>query len=493
MFEVKLNVLGIIFFVVFCLNILCVLAMIFVERKKPQIIVSWLIVLTFLPILGFLLYILIGSGLSYKTKRMLKKKRLYQKEYDEFITKQKETLQERKYKSREEKNYSDLLMFNLNNSKSAYYENNNIRIFTNGKDKINALKKDLKNAKHSINLLYYIFANDEVGNEIMDILIQKAQQGVKVKLLYDSVGCLKTKRSFYKKLVKAGGEVAEFFPPLFGIRLFNLKMNYRNHRKIAIIDGKIAYTGGINIRDDHMGKNKKLSPWRDTHIRITGDAVYGFQSAFFNDWRYCKKYGSNFQKLLEEGYFTSTRNTGKTGVQVITSGPESDEQSIKASLLKMILSAKENIYIQTPYFIPDEVMLSALNVASMSGVKIHLMIPAIPDKKFVYMATLSYVKELLNYGPNVNIYLYNGFIHSKVVIIDNKVASIGTCNFDNRSFALNFEINAFLYGEEIANQNVTIFENDIKNCKKIDKLYFKRKPWYSKMAQAFFRLFSPLL
>lgn len=488
-----MNILGLIVFIVFCINILCVLAMIFVERKKPQIIVSWLVVLTFLPILGFILYILIGSGLSYKTRKMIKKKRLYQKEYDEFILKQKANLQDRKYKNKEEENFSDLLIFNINNSNSAYFRHNDVRVFTNGEDKIASLKKDLKNAKHSINMLYYIFANDEVGNEIMDILIEKAQQGVKVKLLYDSVGCLKTKRSFYKKLEKAGGEVAEFFPPLFGIRLINFKMNYRNHRKIVVIDGKIAYTGGINIRDDHMGRKKKLSPWRDTHIRLVGDAVYGFQSAFFNDWRYCKKMGSNFESLYNEGYFVPNRNAGETGAQVITSGPEYDDQPIKEAFLKMILSAKEKIYIQTPYFIPDEVMLSALNVARMSGVEINLMIPLIPDKKVVYMATLSYVKELLNFGNNVNVYLYNGFIHSKVVMIDDKVVSIGTCNFDNRSFALNFEINAFLYGEEASKQNIAIFENDITNSKKIDKTYFKRKPWYSKMAQAFFRLFSPLL
>lgn len=488
-----MNILGLIIFIIFCLNILCIFTMIFIERKKPQVIVSWLILLSFFPIIGFIFYILIGSGLSYKTKKMLKKKKLYKKEYDEFVLKQKENLQDKKYKNSEEKNYSDLLMFNLNNSNSAYFKHNNVRIFTNGNDKILALKKDLKNAKHSINMLYYIFADDEVGNEIMDILIEKAQEGVKVKLLFDSVGCLKTKRKFFKKLEKAGGEIAEFFPPLFGIRLINLKMNYRNHRKIVVIDGKIAYSGGINIRDDHMGKKNKLSPWRDTHLRITGDAVYGFQSAFFNDWRYCKKMGPNFEKLWQEGYFNTKKSDGEIGAQIITSGPENDEQAIKEAFIKMILSAKEKIYIQTPYFIPDEVMISALHLAIKSGVEINIMIPAIPDKKFVYMATLSYVKELINLNSNVNVYLYNGFIHSKVVAIDDKVVSIGTCNFDNRSFALNFEINTFLYGEDIVEKNIKIFENDITNSKKVDKAYFKRKPWYSKLAQAFFRLFSPLL
>ena len=216
-------------------------------------------------------------------------------------------------------------------------------------------------------------------------------------------------------------------------------------------------------------------------------------SAFFNDWRFCKKMGSNFETLFKKGYFPASRVKGTTGAQVITSGPELSEQPIKTAYLKMILGAKESIYIQTPYFVPDEVILNALRVAAMSGVKINLMIPAKPDKKFVYMATLSHANELITYGENVNIYLYDGFIHSKVFIVDDKVASIGTCNFDNRSFALNFEITACLYGQEITKINKLIFENDLINCKKIDENYFKRKPWYSKLSQAIFKLFSPLL
>ena len=488
-----MDILGIIIFVCFCVNILLVFTMIFIERKKPQLIVSWLIILTFLPIVGFFFYVLIGSGLSYKTRKMLKKKRIFTKEYESFINEQKARLTKINNTNDAEKNFSDLLLFNLNNASSAYFKHNDVRIFTNGNDKIVALKKDILNAKHSINLLYYIFANDEIGNEIMDLLIEKARQGVKVKLLYDSVGSLKTKKHFFKKLVKAGGEIAEFFPPLFGIRLINLKMNYRNHRKIAIIDGKIAYTGGINIRDDHMGRKKRLSPWRDTHVRIVGDAVYGLQCAFFNDWRYCTKNSQSFQQLYDEGYFVKSRSSGEIGAQIITSGPENSQQEIKDAFVKMILSAKEKIYIQTPYFIPDEVVLSALNYARMSGVEINLIIPKVPDKKIVYMATLSHVKELISYGDRINVYLYNGFIHSKMIMIDNKVVSIGSCNFDNRSFSLNFELNAFLYGDEICSKFQTIYTNDVSNSTKLEMMYFKRKPWYSKLAQAFFRLFSPLL
>ena len=337
-----MSVLAILIITVFCVNILCVLTMIFVERKKPHTIVSWFMVLNLLPILGFIIYGIVGSGLSYKTKRMLKKKRLYAKSYEEFVKEQKQLFSSRNI-SDEEKEYLDLMLFNLNNSNSSYLKNNSVRVFLNGEDKIVSLKKDLLRAKHSINLLYYIFAGDEVGCEIMDILIAKAKEGVKVKLLYDSVGCLKTSRKFFKKLVEAGGEVAEFFPLLFGFRLFNFKANYRNHKKIAVIDGKIGYTGGINIRDDHMGKSKRLCPWRDTHIKIVGNAVHELQIAFFNDWRYCKNINSSMNNLVKEGYFPRLGEYGKVGCQVITSGPDLPNQPIKESLLKMILSAKDKI------------------------------------------------------------------------------------------------------------------------------------------------------
>ena len=483
-------VLAILLLTIFCVNILCVLTMIFVERKKPTMIVSWFMLLNFLPIIGFIIYVLVGSGLSYKTKKMLRKKRLHAKEYEEFVREQKQLFSSRNITDNE-KEYLDLMLFNLNNSNCSFFKNNFVRVFLNGEDKIISLKKDLEKAKHSINLLYYIFADDQVGKEIMEILVRKAKEGVKVKLLVDSIGSMRTKRSFLKQLSKAGGEIAEFFPPLFGLRLFNFKANYRNHKKIVVIDGKIGYTGGINIRDDHMGRSKRLSPWRDTHIKIVGNAVHDLQIAFFNDWRYSKNIGDSMNNLISEGYFPKLGTYGTVGCQIVTSGPDLPNQPIKESLLKMILSAKENIYIQTPYFIPDEALLSALKIAKLSGVDIKIMIPAKPDKKFVYCATLSYVKDLLSTG--IEFYRYDGFLHSKTVIIDNKVVSIGSCNFDNRSFALNFELTAFLFDKTFVEQNLNYFNVDLTYCKKIEKSFFKRKIYFNKFTQAFVRLFSPLL
>lgn len=485
-----MSVLSILILTVFSVNILCILTMIFVERKKPHTIVAWFMLLNLFPIGGFIIYGLVGSGLSYKTKRMLKKKRLQAKEYEEFVKEQKQLFSSRNI-SEEEKSFLDLMLFNLNNSHCSYFKNNSVREFLNGEDKIISLKKDLERAKHSINLLYYIFADDEVGHEIMEILVRKAKEGVKVKVVFDSVGCLKTKRKFFKELKAAGGEIAEFFPLLFGFRLFNFKANYRNHKKIAVIDGKIGYTGGINLRDDHMGKSKKLTPWRDTHIKIVGNAVHDLQVAFFNDFRYCKNINASMNNLISEGYFPRMGSYGEVGCQIITSGPDLPNQPIKESLLKMILTAKDKIYIQTPYFIPDEEMLSALKIANMSGVDIKVMIPSKPDKKFVYNVTLSYVKDLIPSG--IQFYMYDGFLHSKSIIIDDRVVSIGSCNFDNRSFALNFEISAFLFNKEFVDQNLNYFLVDISHSVKIEKDFFKRKLIFNKFTQAFVRLFAPLL
>lgn len=412
---------------------------------------------------------------------------IQQKEYFEIIEKQKSFFLK---KIKNSKHYESIL-FNLNNSNSAYFENNSVKLFLNGKNKIDSLKKDLLKAKHSINILYYIFSNDEVGSDIMKILIKKAKEGVKIKLLYDSIGSFKTKKNFFNKLKKTGGEIAEFFPPIWGFKFFNLRANYRNHRKIVVIDGKIGYVGGINIRDDHMGKKEKLYPWRDTHIRIYGDSVYSLQTAFFNDWNYSTNNKISIKKLKEQGFFPKTYSKGSVGLQVITSGPESKNQFIKESLIKIILSAKKQINIQTPYFIPDEFMINSLIMAKKSGVEINIIIPSKADKSFVYNATLSYVKDLIHSG--INFYMYNGFMHAKMIVVDESIVSIGTCNLDNRSFSLNFEINSFLYNDLFAQQCSYAFKEDLQNSVKIEKLFFKRKPWINNIAQTFFRLFSPLL
>lgn len=475
------------FIVVVCINFLLMISMVFLEKRKPENIIAWLTALTFLPIIGFLFYIVFGSGLSVRTRRMIKKKRISERDIIRNI-KGIQTLEEAKVDGILK---DDQELVSLCYSYGSYpLPGNDIKIYTNGSDKLADLKKDLLNAKKSINIEYYIFANDKTGNDIMKILCQKASEGVDVKLIYDSIGSRKAPRRFFKKLEDAGGQVGEFFPPFMHIRLINLKLNYRNHRKVVVVDGKIGYTGGINIRNDHLGLDKKLKPWRDTHIRVEGAGVYALQNIFLDDWRYCKNDNTPLRLYLENGYFPSPTIKGNATTQLVTSGPDSAVPKILEAYVKMITNAKKRVYIQTPYFIPDDVFISALRIAVKSGIDVRIMVPKIPDKKTVYLATLSYLKEVAELG--IKIYLYNGFLHSKTLLVDDNKLSIGTCNTDNRSFRLNFEDTVIIYSKELNKQHRDIFEDDIKHSQQVDLNYFKKKRWLTKILQAVMHLFSAI-
>lgn len=469
------------------LNFLIMISMIFIERRKLSSVISWVTVLTFLPIIGFLFYVVFGSGLSIRVRRMIANHKLYGLEYDQKIMKYLEDGQ----KSFEyDKDLISIIKCCYTYG-SILCPQNDVKIFTNGQDKLKALLEDIENAKSSINIEYYIFADDQTGKQVMNALIKKAKEGVKVKLIYDSIGCLGAPRRFFRKLKKAGGEIAEFFPPFAYVRMINLKMNYRNHKKIVVIDGEIAYTGGINIKDDHMGKSKKLYPWRDTHIRITGTGVYPLQTIFLNDWRYLKKENYPSSYYMKQGLFPEPIINGDAYLQVVVSGPDSPVQNIKETYIKLITNAKKEILIQTPYFIPDESFMSALRIALASGVKIKIMVPAKPDHRTVYWVTQSYLKEFVELG--VDIYFYDGFLHSKTLVVDDNILSIGTCNLDNRSFGLNFEDTVILYSKKLNQEYKEYYKEDLKHCKQGDILYFKKKLFLTKFAQAIFRLFSPIL
>jgi len=471
--------------VIACLNFFMLLVMIFLEKKKPQSIGSWIALLTFLPIIGFLIYVVFGSGLSPHVRRMIKKKAISEHDIIKNIDGI-QTLEQAKTDGLYKEDRGLLTL--CYNSGSYPCPGNSVRIYNWGKDKLADLKKDIKNAKYSINIEYYIFANDKTGKEIMDLLCKRAKAGVDVKLIYDSIGCRKTPRRFFKRLVKAGGQVAEFFPPLFHIRALNLKVNYRNHRKIVVIDGMIAYTGGINIRDDHMGLHKRLTPWRDTSIRLEGSGAYALQNIFLDDWRYCKNDNTPPAVYLENGSFPKPQIYGDVTAQVLSSGPDSNIQKIKEVFVSLITNAKSRVYIQTPYFVPDDVFISALRIAIKSGVDVRIMVPNIPDKKTVYLVTLSYLKEMAEAG--VKIYLYNGFLHSKTILVDDNKLSIGTCNTDNRSFGLNFEDTAILYSTELNRQYAETFAKDMKKSYEVGESYFKKKRWLTRFLQAIFRLLS---
>jgi cardiolipin synthase len=286
--------------------------------------------------------------------------------------------------------------------------------------------------------------------------------------------------------MEAGGQVAFFFPPNF--KFLNMKLNYRNHRKIVVIDGEIGYIGGFNIGKEYLGMKKKFGYWRDTHLRVLGGCVQDINARFLMDWRFASKE----ELVLSEAYYSTIIKAGCTGVQIVSSGPDEGKSQVKRGYMKMITSARKNIYIQTPYFVPDNSILESLKMAAQSGVDVKLMIPCMPDHMFVYWATYAYAGELINSGARVFIY-DKGFLHAKTMVVDGQVASIGSANFDVRSFKLNFEANAFLFDEEEAYKMEAIFETDMANCHELTKSVYRSRGIPIKFKESIARLLTDLL
>jgi cardiolipin synthase len=365
---------------------------------------------------------------------------------------------------------------------------NKISVFTSGLEKYDALYGDISNAKKSVHLLYFTFNADYVGMRFINLLAEKAAAGVEVRLLYDTIGNFPYRLSHYKNITDAGGKVFRFFP------LINIfKVNYRNHRKIAVIDGRIAYTGGINVSKSYVGGHMRAKPWRDTHVRITGSGVNAFQERFLLDWIHISKEKFNFNDVkVQQEYFPvpSPEDMGTVALQAVSSGPDVDGELIKYGYIKMINNAKRSLYLQTPYFIPDEAFLIALRLAVNSGVDVKIIMPGVPDKPFVYLISRSYLKELLQAG--IKVYLYNGFIHSKMIVMDGEVTTIGSANIDIRSFLLDFEINAFMFDEGFSARCEQIFLNDLNNSVEFTKDQIKDGV-ITRLVETVVKILSPLL
>ncbi|MEJ8554359.1 cardiolipin synthase [Tepidibacter sp. Z1-5] len=472
--------------VVLILNILFAIAIIFLERKKPSATLAWLMLLLLIPNIGFIVYLLFGRNLS--RKKIFEIKPEEANSINTFLENQKLQLQNNSLKFNDPsiENYKDMVYMHLTHSESIFTQNNNIEIFTDGNDKFEALIKSIQNAKDHIHMVYFIIKNDSLGRKIVNELTKKAKEGVEIRFLYDAIGSHSLPRSFFKDLKAAGGQTIAFFPIV--IPFLNLKINYRNHRKIAVIDGVEGFIGGFNIGDEYLSLNKKMGYWRDTHIKIKGDAVHMLQTRFLLDWR-----SAHNKKLeIKPKYFPKITSNGNSGVQIISSGPDSEWEQIKYGYIKMINSAKENIYIQTPYFVPDESILHALKLASLSGVDVKVMIPNKPDHMFVYWASSSYASELLKAGAKCYIY-DKGFIHAKTIVVDGKIASVGTANMDVRSFKLNFEVNAFIYDSVISNEFKSIFEKDMNDCTEVTQEMYNNRHLIIKFKESISRLLSPIL
>lgn len=472
--------------ILFILNILLAIIVIFLERKNPTSTLAWLMVLLLLPDIGFILYLIFGQNLS--RQKLFKLKIEEDQMLHELLLEQHSHLENNEIQFNDEsiKNYKDMIHMHLINSDSIFTQDNEVEIFTDGKEKFDALIKSIESARNHIHMVYYIMKNDSLSKRIVDSLTKKAKEGVEVRLLYDAVGGRSLPRNFFKDFKSAGGRVTSFFPSK--LPLINFRINYRNHRKLAIIDGKYGFIGGFNIGNEYLGLNKKMGYWRDTHLKIKGSAVQMIQSRFILDWRYASKeiigYNSEYYPIID--------NVGKIGIQIVSSGPDSEQEQIKNGYLKMINSAKESIYIQTPYFIPDGSVLEALKIASLSGIDVRLMIPNKPDHIFVYWATYSYVGELLKAGARIFVY-DKGFLHAKTIVVDGKLASVGTANIDVRSFKLNFEVNAFIYDTNTSCKLKNIFEEDLNYCTELTSELYKKRSFIIKFKESISRLLSPIL
>lgn len=471
---------------------------ILLENRDPSKTVAWLLIFILLPGIGLITYAIFGRNLReikiFKTQKLansIKEEKLFKnlEEINKIIRLEQDTITISKFLKNNEEDNARLKIISLllNTGMFPFTTNNKIDVFVDGNEKFNSLIRDIENAKDHIHLEYFIIKDSEIGRKIKELLIKKSKENVKIRILYDDVGCWRFwfHRKFFNEMKSYGIEIVPFLPTKFPI--IGGKLNYRNHRKIVVIDGQIGYTGGINIGDEYMGRNKKFGYWRDTHIRIEGTSVYMLQMTFLIDWYYNTK-----EVLLDKKYFPKLGSFGNSMMQVVASGPDSDWEAIHYAYFLAICQAKRSIYIETPYFIPDESIIRALKSAALSGVDVRIIFPKIADHKIVNTASYSYFDDILKSGGKV--YLYNkGFIHSKVIIIDNIIASTGSANMDLRSFMLNFEINAFIYDENVIELMKEDFFEDMKNSDEIDKDEFKNRSIVEKSKESIARLFSPIL
>ena len=483
--NLPLSLFEIMLTAIYLINFILVVDLIFRGKRNIDNTLTWIVILVLVPPVGFILYAMFGRSIAKKNMFSVKEK-------EDKVIKDKilESYVEIESNLDPYLDENKDIIYTLANSNNAHFTaDNDVDIYPESNMFFNSLLEELKKAEEYINIQFYIFKDDRIGKEIIEILKEKAQSGVEVRLLYDAVGGRNLSRKAVKEMKEAGVQVANFFPSFLNIINFNI--NFRNHRKIVVIDGKVGFVGGFNVGDEYLGRDPKFGEWRDTHIKLTGSCVIDLSMRFLLDWRYTTKENLDLAK-----YFTKKRekSTGNVGIQIVSSGPDITElDEIKYGYMKMIQKARDYVYIQSPYLILDKTLMETLKVACLSGVDVRIMIPSKPDHPFVYWASYSYAGELLDYGAKIYTYGEDAFLHAKTIVYDDSVASIGTANMDIRSFELNFEVNAFIYSEEKAREQRMIFEKDIENSREITKEIYESRSTYIKIKESISRLLSPVL
>jgi cardiolipin synthase A/B len=469
----------------YLLTIIFVCLMIVFENRSPVKTLSWVMVVLLVPIIGIIFYIFFGQ--NYRKQKIFSKKSVLDLEQlSNYAAIQVNTLPERMaLESEKVREKEHLIKLMLNNNKSALTEFNKIDLLIDGTSTFPAMLEAIEEARSFINMEFYRFESDILGMKFWEALIRKAENGVKVRIIYDDVGSWSLSNKIIRQMRKSGVEIYPFMPVQFP--WLTSKINFRNHRKILVADGIKGFVGGLNIADKYLHGLKDIGKWRDTHLLVKGETVAALNSVFMVDWYFV----SDILLTDEPRHFEVESVPDRCWIQVASSGPDSDWANIMQVYFSAIATAKESIYISTPYFSPDESVLNAMKTASLSGVDVQVILPGKSDSIVAYWNTRSYIEELLEAG--IKIFLYNeGFNHSKYILVDNVFASVGSANVDMRSFDLNFEIAALIYDESFAKKLFEVFKSDILRSKRVIPEEWARRKRISKYKESLSRILGPL-
>lgn len=472
------SVLTLILIALYVYTLVSTISVLLLENRNPLKSISWVLVLLFLPFLGLFFYLMFGQ--NYRKRKIISKKsirRLTNRPVASFDISKLDV-------SMMDNNQLNLIKMLYRNCEAAGYANNKIDILSDGEITFNAMFNAIRSAKEHIHIEFFIFDDDCISNQLRKLLIEKAKKGVRVRMIYDYWGSFDLSKKYLNSLRDAGVYLRPFLP--LRLRFGRSKINFRNHRKLLIVDGKIGFTGGLNVADRYIYGNK-LGAWRDTFVRFEGAAVHGLQLLFLVDWYFVER-----KLITDSKYFPEPEKFKTNLVQIVSSGPDTDWESIMQGIASAIMSATKYVYIHTPYFMPTEVIAACIQMSALSGVDVRLMIPARSDSRLSDASTFSFLGRTLEAG--VRVFLYrDGFLHSKAIVIDDYISIIGSANLDERSFAQNFEANAFVYDTETAQNLKTLYKNDMKNCVELTLEAWNNRKRKQKLKESFARLFSPLM
>ena len=471
---------------VYVATIIAVIYRILLENRTPVRTLAWLLVLILVPVVGLIFYVYFG--MNYRKVKMFSMKGLGDIKWLQYMSEdQKQRIQKAELlKKGDMESVRRLMTLLLSNSKALVSRHNSVDILNNGEETFRAIFKSIEIAKKYIHVEYYIIEKGELANRLKNLLIAKAKEGVEVRVIYDDVGSWSLPKSYIREMCAAGIQIYPFLPVRFP--LLTNKVNYRNHRKIVVVDGEIGFIGGLNFADRYITGLPGIGIWLDTHLKVKGEVVTSLQTVFLFDWYFVRQ-----EVLLDKAeYLPDYKVDSNVVIQTVASGPDSDWTSIQQAYFTLINLSRKYVYISTPYFMPGETTINSLKTAAMSGVDVRIMIPHKSDSPLTSWCTRSYIEELLTAG--VRVFQYQaGFNHSKIIIVDGLVSTVGTANMDMRSFEQNFEINLILYDRNESRKLSEFFLEDLKQSKEIHLNEWKFRPQRDRVRESLARLFAPLL